>query len=155
MHNTPNEIVFGESTERELRIIAKRAVQGKVRLSYFERQLAHDLNLDKALDAHGNLDLNEAANLSFQLGNSKRISPNVLAAGFVYGSDGGDHGEVAATNKAMRGATMLKASDYAEGELGRHNRYCKMQGRTCCSVCHGIGIEGMAKRQNNQSRNLV
>ena len=160
MHNDPKEqIIFGESTERELRILAKRVMNnGKARLSFFERQQARDLGLSKALDANGNIDLNVAANLAHQTGVSTRISPNVKVASMWSLTPENTletRAMLDATNKSHRGTMDLRAADYGEGDLGRHMRFCKMQGRTSCSVCHGIGIEGMNRAQNNKSRDNV
>ena len=157
-HNSDNELVLDSWTENEITKLVQGALQKKVWLTSLQRDLAIRMGLSKALDQFGNIDVARASALMTQAGTSKRISPNVLAAGLVYGSDGKDNGEVAATNKTRRGAGMTKEYQIGldNGDVARCARYCQrngtpVQGRNC-RVCKGAGY-GVS--QSNQSRNLV
>jgi hypothetical protein len=123
--------------EKLLESLAKRALGKKVHLSFFERQQLSPA-IAKALDASGNLDLNEAANLMHQQ-RGTRVSPNVRAA---------------QTDPLIQ-MTKAEAPEH-EGDLARHTRYCKdsngndVQGRNC-RVCKGVGFNAHAMQKANKA----
>lgn len=139
MHNDPNENLLDAQTERELRNMAKRALGKKQRLSYFERRDVIDLQCDKAMDSHGNLDLNEMANQTHQSGGSSRINPNVRTSGSYTGS------EATPAAKAMNAKAKC------------HQHCAKNTGRSQCPHCFGQGYETGDRMQttSNHSRDLI
>jgi hypothetical protein len=136
-HNDKQEVVLDAQTEREINIAARRALGKKQHLTFFQRQEAHDIGLDKAMDGHGNLDLNEASNQMHQSGSSSRTNPNV---------------RVSSTYKAQTPGEIQARSNCA--------KHCgNRQGRTSCAWCQGEGhtqkTERLSGLNKNQARDLV
>jgi hypothetical protein len=150
--------------EKLLQSLAKRAVGKKVHLSYFERQQIVDLHLDKALDAHGNLDLNLAANLMTQTV-GMRISPNVLFAAKTFVTEGMVYNDEPAPQEKTPSDGVLNALDEATkvakrrtNEKAKCFQHCyKSHGRPNCPYCHGQGQEAGLRMNSatHQSRENV
>ena len=116
-------------------------------LSFFERQIGY--SLEKSYDSYGHANLNENANRTTSSSGQRPNKNATMGAGGVAEMFGADPRNVA--EKSIN-----------EGDLGRCARFCKMQGRTQCPVCHGIGHEAYAKQRadkavgvnSNRSRTL-
>ena len=109
---------------RDLDRVIDHTLRPVKRLSYFEREQA--LALGKTLDQNGNIDLSESANQTSYQGTGRQ-NRNALV-------------NAVSAEKAER----VHPSEFSEGDLGRHGRFCKdafgrdIQGRNC-NVCHGVG----------------
>jgi hypothetical protein len=119
---TEQERVHGGTDTRDLDRVIDHTLRPVKRLSFFERETA--LALGKSLDSQGHIDLSEAANQTSYQGTGRQ------------------------NRNAITGAAP-HPSEFSEGDLGRHGRFCKnasgqdIQGRNC-SVCHGIGFNAYA-----------
>jgi hypothetical protein len=147
---TKDKVVLHAEDERFLKNLARRAMGKTVYLSYFQRQEAYSLGLHKAIDAGGNLDLNEAANIMTQTP-GRRVSPNVQAsqAGRFFGDS-----VVPVPNKAD---TVKKSQSDLMIERANCARHCQknnkdIQGRTSCPRCHGAGFNAVELTKSNQAR---
>jgi hypothetical protein len=153
MFNDSNNVALDAWTDRELHALAKRATKnGKVRLSYFEREQVIRLGKAAALDANGNYDLNLAANLSTQLGNSTRVNPNSLVGALESSQF---------VTKTRGGNTIVNPEVSAKASCARnHQRNGRdVQGFTNCNYCKGAGFLSAELQKSgsisNKSRNNV
>jgi hypothetical protein len=148
-HNDPKELVLDSVTERELRDMAAGALGKKRRLSYFERQQAHDLGLDKAVDVHGNIDLNLAANEMRQASGSNRQNPNVRTSA----SYNGEPGE-SSTHPHQKTVNVDEVVKRAISNSAACHRHCqKTTGRSQCPHCWGQGfLKGDQMHAGTRSR---
>jgi len=144
---------------READQLAKRATHPVRHLSYFERQTARDLGLEKAMDAHGNLDLNEAANQITQPAGLRRINPNVkTSASYSDNSNAPqDSSESTGVQEALDEATKAQqAHEIHIRSLCARN--CQkngrnVQGRSSCEYCLGEGWIAKTERIGKPTRN--
>jgi hypothetical protein len=128
-------------TEQTLQNLAKRLTKwGKVRLTYFERELVKNSPLAPAMDSMGNLDLNVAANIANQRGPATRIQPNVLVGAspeannsFVRKSRGAN-----TVQSPMNKAEEISAKAVCARLHQRNGQ--DVQGLTNCRYCKGIGF---------------
>ena len=130
-------------TDRQVKKAVEDAVTAiqhpKRHLSFFERQIAHALG--KSIDAHGNIDLNEAANSATQGSGSRRLNPNVRES----------QTDAFALGAIPESATKAQR---IENKAKCHQHCQKRYGRADCKHCQGLGWEHIEVQGGNSPRHL-